>query len=114
MRVMNKDLIFAQTLSQQATVISQTYSTDNKYNRPLPAETQIDYACRIARKSGTYLNSSNAPSTTDNKFRAYFEVDAVIEEGNTIIVDNIKYRAGLVYKPLNHHLEVDISLIAEA
>lgn len=114
MRVTNKDMIFAQTLSQNATVISMTYSTDNKYNRPELIETSTDYACRVARKSGAYINDSNAPSTTDNRFRAYFEIDAVIEEGNTIIVDNIKYRAGLVYRPLNHHLEVDISVLQEA
>ena len=114
MRILNKDMIFAQTLSQQATVISMTYTTDNKYNRPQQLETSTDYACRIARKSGAYINGSNAPSTTDNRFRAYFEIDAIIEEGNTIIVDNIKYRAGLVYKPLNHHTEVDISVLQEA
>lgn len=103
-----KDSIFATILYQIATVTSITTSYDNEFNRPESITDIKTYPCRIARKSGAYPYNSGAANTLELEFRCYFEIDAVIASGATIEVDGEKYKAGLVYKPMNHHTEVDL------
>lgn len=111
---MNKDKIFASTLYQTAKVISIKTSYNNRFNRPENIETYVEYPCRISRKKDTYpIIQSSSTAITPN-FRAYFEVDANIETGSVICVDDVKYIVGLVYKPMNHHIECDISNNMEA
>lgn len=111
---MNKDKIFALTLYQIAKVISIETSYNNRFNRPEKIERSIEYHCRISRKKDVYpmINPSNI--SIKPTFRAYFEIDANIESGSVIYVDEVKYIVGLVYKPMNHHIECDISVHMEA
>lgn len=103
-----KDSIFASTLYQTAKVTSITTSYDNEFNRPESIIKTDTYPCRMVRKSGAYPYDSGAANTLNLEFRCYFEIDAEIASGASIEVEGVKYKAGLVYKPMNHHIEIDL------
>lgn len=105
---MIKDKVYASTLYQIATVTRTVTTYDNKYNRPENTISTIEYPCRITRKGNGYLYIQDPKSQVQSNFRGYFEIDADIKTGDLLIVDNIKYKAGLIYKPMNHHIEVDL------
>lgn len=109
-----KDMIFASTLNQIAKVYSIETSYDNKYNRPESIEIIKEYPCRLSRKNNAYPNASNGGIIVVEQMRAYFEIDADIKKGMTIEIEGTKYKAGMPYKPNNHHLEVDMNNISEA
>lgn len=111
---MIKDKIFLSTLYQTAkiTMIETTY--DSKYNRPTSVEVSLIVPCRISRKSSSFLFAGQGNLVTNTQMRCYLEVDVNIKKGAVIEVDGQKYNAGLVYKPNNHHTEVDISIYEEA
>lgn len=111
---MNKDKIFASTLYQIAKIIKIETSYDNKYNRPESIKKEIEYPCRLTRKSSSYIYNTESHKEISINFRGYFEIDTEIKTGDAIYVDNEKYLVGLVYKPMNHHIEVELSIINEA
>ena len=111
---MIKDPVFASTLYQTATISSITTSYDNKHNRPETVTNVTTYPCRISRKTGANVQDSGAKNDLTLQFRCYFEIDADIKSGASIEIDGVKYKAGLVYKPMNHHVEIDLIKNAEA
>lgn len=111
---MIKDPVFASTLYQTANISSITTSYDNKFNRPEKVTNVITYQCRISRKTGAYAEDSGAKNDLTLQFRCYFEIDVDIKSGASIEIDGVNYKAGLVYKPMNHHVEIDLIKNAEA
>lgn len=112
---MNKDKIFASTLYQTANVITITTSYDNKYNRPESIQTIKQFPCRIARnKNYAYPFTDFANVTIDGRLRGYFEIDADIKKGSVVEVERTNYIVGMVYKPMNHHIECDLRVQEEA
>lgn len=111
---MFKDPVFASSLYQTATVSSITTSYANKHNRPETVTNKIDYPCRISRRTGANAFDSGAKNDLTLQFRCYFEIDVDIQSGASIEIDGVKYKAGLVYKPMNHHVEIDLIKNAEA
>lgn len=111
---MNKDKLFASTLYQTANVITIATSYNNKYNRPESIESIQQFPCRVSRESHSYpmINSANVSLTRN--FRGYFEIDANIKKGSVIQVDGTNYIVGMIYKPMNHHIECDLSVKEEA
>lgn len=106
---MIKDKVFASTLYQTAYIKRTVTTYDNKYNRPETTVETIEYPCRVTRKSNGYLVLQDPKNQTQSNFRGYFEIDADISSGDLIVVDDMKYKVGLVYKPMNHHIEVDLT-----
>ena len=111
---MIKDNIYASTLNQIAKVITITTSYDNKFNRPESIESIKEYKCRVARKSNAYGYNGPGNISLSSQLRCYLEVDVDIKTGMTIEIEGIKYKAGLVYRPNNHHTEIDINNTMEA
>lgn len=111
---MVKDKIFASTLYQIAKVFKIETSYDNKYNRPINIEKFQEFPCRIVRKNTAYPIIDASSIGVNPNFRGYFEIDADIISGSVINVDNVKYIVGLVYRPMNHHIECDLSISTEA
>ena len=111
---MTKDKLFASTLYQTANVITITTSYDNKYNRPESVQTVQQFPCRVTRKSNGYAYISPSNISVDSQLRGYFEIDAQITKGCSIEVEGTNYIVGMIYKPMNHHIECDLSVKEEA
>lgn len=111
---MVKDKIFASTLYQTANVITIETSYDNKYNRPEIIERTEQYPCRVSRQSDSYPNTAYANTSMTYRFRGYFEIDANVKKGSVVQVDGVNYIVGLIYKPMNHHIECDLAVKEEA
>lgn len=111
---MNKDKIFASTLYQTANVITITTSYDNKYNRPESVQTVQQFPCRVSRKNHAYPFTAPSNVTIDGSFRGYFEIDAEIKKGSVVEVEGTNYIVGMIYKPMNHHIECDLRVQEEA
>lgn len=68
------------------------------------------YPCRISRSSVVAVK--NAPNTTQQgQLRAYFNIDADVLDGDRLECDGRDYNIMFVYKPGNHHIEAELSLI---
>lgn len=111
---MNKDKIFASTLYQTAKVITIETNYDNKFNRPEMVEIVKEFPCRVARTSKAFPIITSSNTAINPQLRAYFEIDADIKEGSVIHVEDMKYIVGFIYKPMNHHIECDVSISMEA
>ena len=104
-----KDKVFASTLYQTAYITKTVTSYDNEYNRPETITSTIEYPCRVTRKDNGYLYSQDPKNQVQSNFRGYFEIDAEIKTGDLLTVDNTRYKVGLIYKPMNHHIEADLT-----
>jgi hypothetical protein len=68
------------------------------------------YPCRISRSSVQTIKGS--PNTVQQgQMRAYFNTDADVRDGDRLECDGRDYNIMFVYKPNNHHLEVDLSIV---
>lgn len=114
---MNKDKIFASLMNCTATVTRIETTYDNKYNRPQVSTVSNNYPCMVAKKGKSYSGyvSNFGPNTgTQIDMRAFFEIDADIKQGDSIMVNGEHFIAGLIYRPMNHHIEVDMRLEKES
>lgn len=88
---------------------SSTIPTGKSYT--LSGESLIgSYPCRISRQSGS--SSEGQPQTTVTSYmRGYMSMGADIKEGDKLVCEEKAYRVTLVYKPNNHHIELDLTQI---
>ena len=101
-------------LYQQCTVKRvNTEGTGSLYIDLYNDEVIGTYPCRLTRKSPS-LADQQVNSTKTGTMRLYLNMDADIKEGDLIEVEDYShytFRAEFVYKPNNHHIEVELEIM---
>ena len=101
-------------LYQVCTVKRSNIETNDKPYIDVYNDTVIGtYPCRLMRSSPS-LVKQQANSIKTGTMRLYLDMGADIKEGDLIEVEDYSYytfRASFVYKPNNHHIEVDLEIM---
>ena len=104
---------FAEVLDKTFTVIRQTQTLDPATNRPIKSKTTFGpYKCYLNRKTVATSKNSDRTILTE-QLRIYTGAEVNVKFGDLIVIDNVQYNAGFVYKPLNDHAEIDIKALDE-
>ena len=101
-------------LYQQCTVKrANTEGTGSLYIDLYNDEVIGTYPCRLTRKSPT-LADRQVNSVKTGTMRLYLNMDVDVKEGDLIEVEDYSqytFRVNFVYKPNNHHIEVDLDIV---
>lgn len=105
-----KDLLY------QTCIVSRTTETLVKpTNRPTKTTVVTGtYSCLVSRKSPGYVIQDGTAATLNMiQLRAYMAVDCDIKKGDLLECEGTKYRVGLIYKPMNDHIEADLTILGD-
>lgn len=100
-------------LYQDCTVTRTTEVLEKPLNRPKKFTVSKNYKCLVSRKSPGYVLQQNPQANIQIQFRAYLEIESDVIKGDLLTCEGIKYRIGLVYKPMNHHIEADLTTVGD-
>jgi SPP1 family predicted phage head-tail adaptor len=79
-------------------------------NRPIKEpQLMAKYPCTFTRKNDSYEQES-PNATIKAGYLLYGESIMDIRPGDLLEIDDVKYTASMLYKPRNHHTEVEITL----
>lgn len=85
------------------------------YNTPTPTENNVgSYSCHLSKQTGIFVQGSpNAIITT--KFKLYLDIAVDIKNGDIVQINSAnKYIVENVYKPMNKHIECDLTIKGES
>lgn len=104
-------------LDRTATIYRMVSPGTGELNTPLPpVKTAVaeGVLCAMARQSFAFNQEAARPELVSS-IRLYFLPDVDIRPGDLINITGAGvFRAGIPYRPRNHHIEVDVKAEGEA